>query len=174
MQLTSLMEHKNPKENESVTNKAKSKDEKIKTKLLYLTLSQGNIRPVDQAIALDRLRFRQVPHITLIDGRLESSQIEVVPQREKHIRPAHLDQQTSLTFPCETVRTKAPDPPACLRFVCARVSARPSFVALSLSHSPPSPFTLVFVHNRNAKIITDDMAEIYLVWALGLTRVRFP
>jgi hypothetical protein len=151
MQLTSLMAHKNPKENESVTptrpqiktkkyekditNKTKSKDDKIKTKLLYLTLSQGNIRPVDQAIALDRLRFRQVPHITLIDSCLESSQIEVVPQREKHIRPAHLDQQTSLSFPCETVRTKAPDPPACLRFVCARVSARRSFAALSLSLS---------------------------------------
>jgi hypothetical protein len=149
MQLTSLIEHTNPKENESVTptrpqiktkkyekditKKAKSKDEKIKTKLLYLTLSQGNIRPVDQAIALDRLRFRQVPHITLIDGCLESSQIEVVPQREKHIRPAHLDQQTSLLFPCETERTKAPDPTACLRFVCARVSPRRSFAALSLS-----------------------------------------
>jgi hypothetical protein len=66
---------------------------------------------------------------------LESSQIEVVPQREKHIRPAHLDQQTSLLFPCETERTEAPDLPACLRFVCARVSARRSFAALSHSLS---------------------------------------
>jgi hypothetical protein len=61
MQLTSLMAHTNPKKNESVTptrpqiktkkyekditNKAKSKDGKKKKKLLYLTLSQGNIRP---------------------------------------------------------------------------------------------------------------------------------
>lgn len=201
MQLTSLMAHKKPKENESVTptrpqiktkkyekditNKTKSKDDKIKTKLLYLTLSQGNIRPVDQAIALDRLRFRQVPHITLIDSCLESSQIEVVPQREKHIRPAHLDPTLSLFLPRTTARAQTQDRSACCRSsaCCTRTSdlARERSVSSS-SHprersvsSPSLSATFTLSHDSSWTTIEepkpeadDDMAKQHLDLAIPI------
>lgn len=57
----------------------------------YLILAECNVGPVHEDILLDGIRVAQVADIAFVDRGLESTQVEVVTEREQHVWPAHLD-----------------------------------------------------------------------------------
>lgn len=57
----------------------------------YLILAECNVGAVNKDVLVDSIRVAQAADIAFVDRSLEGAKVEVVPKREQHVWPAHLE-----------------------------------------------------------------------------------